>query len=118
MVIGILSRQITTPITQLLGKYPGDVLWATMLFFGLGVIIHRLATVRLAVLTLTLASTVEISQLYHAEWIDTIRGNYFGHLVLGSSFSAYDIVAYGIGVIIGAAIDRIIMVDDLTNRPA
>lgn len=111
MVIGFLSRQITTPLTVLLGKYPGDALWALMLFFALGVFLRRLSTVRLAALTMALATTVEFSQLYHTDWIDAIRGNMVGHLVLGSSFSAYDIAAYGIGILIGASIDHFIVVD-------
>jgi hypothetical protein len=115
-VIGILSRQIMNPLTALLGKYPGDVLWALMLFFAIGAFLQRLSTVRLAVLSMTLSTAVEISQLYHADWIDAIRGNMIGHLVLGSSFSVYDIVAYGIGILIGASIDHFIVVGRRTSR--
>ena len=102
MTAGFLSRQISIPPIGLLAKYPGDGLWASMLFFALGGIFHRLSTVRLAVLSMTLATAVEMSQLYHAGWIDAIRGNFFGHLVLGSSFSVLDIAAYGVGILLAA----------------
>lgn len=109
MVIGLLSRQIPTPLMELFGKYPGDIFWAMMLFFALGTVSERLSTVRLALLTMAMATTVELSQLYHADWLDTIRRNFIGHLVLGASFSVYDIVAYGFGIIFGASIDHAIL---------
>lgn len=54
-----------------------------------------------AVITLALAFLVEISQLYHAPWIDTIRQTTLGGLVLGFGFLWTDLVCYSAGVMIG-----------------
>ena len=44
---------------------------------------------------------IEVSQLYHAEWIDSIRATTLGGLVLGYGFLWSDLVAYTIGVGVG-----------------
>ena len=44
---------------------------------------------------------IEVSQLYHAEWIDSIRATTLGGLVLGYGFLWNDLVAYIIGVGVG-----------------
>ncbi len=48
---------------------------------------------------------VELSQLYHAPALDTIRATRAGHLVLGSGFDPRDLAAYALGVL-GAAVFR------------
>lgn len=48
---------------------------------------------------------IEISQLYHAEWIDRIRDTSLGGLVLGYGFLWSDIEAYTLGVASCAAIE-------------
>jgi hypothetical protein len=60
------------------------------------------ATGRPAVLTRLLSLMVEISQLYHASWIDSIRQTTIGDLTLGFGFLwselACDAVGIGLGV--------------------
>lgn len=46
--------------------------------------------------------TVELSQLYHAPWIDELREIHLGALLLGHSFLWSDVVCYGAGVCVGA----------------
>lgn len=85
-----------------MGKYPGDAFWALMVFLGWGVVFPGVSTARLAAVALATCGLVELSQLYRAPWIDSIRGTTLGHLVLGSGFTWGDFVAYGIGVGVGA----------------
>ncbi len=54
-----------------------------------------------AVISLALAFLVEVSQLYHAPWIDSIRQTTLGGLVLGFGFLWTDLVCYSVGVMIG-----------------
>ncbi len=49
-----------------------------------------------------------MSQLYHAEWIDSIRATTLGGLVLGYGFLWSDLVAYTIGVGIGFLFELIL----------
>ena len=86
-----------------LGKYPGDALWALMVFCGLGFINPGASTLRLAVYALLISYVDEFTQLYQAPWINEIRSSYVGHLVLGSTFSWYDMAAYTVGVAFGVA---------------
>lgn len=59
-----------------------------------------------AVIAGGIAVAVELSQLYHAPWIDTIRGFRLGSLVLGSTFNWPDIPADAVEILIAALIDR------------
>jgi hypothetical protein len=56
-----------------------------------------------------LAFLVEISQLYHAPWIDAIRQTTLGGLVLGFGFLRTDLVCYSVGVMIGVIADLAIV---------
>jgi hypothetical protein len=46
-----------------------------------------------------------LTQLYQAPWLNAIRGTTLGHLVLGSTFSWTDMLAYTVGVATGATIE-------------
>jgi hypothetical protein len=56
-------------------------------------------------ISLALAFLVEVSQLYHAPWIDGIRNTTLGGLVLGFGFLWSDLVCYLIGIVAGALIE-------------
>ena len=80
------------------GKYPGDAVWAIMAFFAWGLLLPNSSTNRLALYALITSYADEFSQIYQAEWIDEIRRTPLGHLILGSTFSWFDMLAYTIGV--------------------
>jgi hypothetical protein len=80
----------------------GDALWAMMVAWWVSALVPaRSLTVR-AVSALTISWIVELSQLYHAPWIDGLRRLRVVHLVLGSDFDARDLASYAAGV--GAAV--------------
>jgi hypothetical protein len=91
-----------------LGKYPGDALWALMVFCIWGFAIPACSTGRLALYALLTCYADEFSQLYQTPWINAIRSTVAGHLILGSTFSWFDMVAYTVGVGVGAAARRVI----------
>ena len=98
IALGLLSRQVSGLFPAVLGKYPGDALWALMVFLGLGACFPHASSIRNGILALAFSYLIEFSQLYHAPWIDAIRHTTPGHLVLGSGFSVTDLIAYTIGV--------------------
>src|SRR5207237_49913 len=57
---------------------------------------------RLATVALAYSCAIEVSQLYHAPWIDAIRRTLPGALVLGYGFLWSDLVCYAAGVALGA----------------
>lgn len=72
-----------------------------MIFTGFGFLFPKIETKKLTFISLLFCYGIELSQLYHAEWIDGIRATTLGGLVLGYGFLWSDIVAYTIGVGVG-----------------
>jgi hypothetical protein len=103
IVAGLASRRYPGLFPGVLGKCPGDVLWALMVFCVWGFAIPACSTGRLALYALLTCYADEFSQLYQAPWINAIRSTVVGHLVLGSTFSWLDMLAYTVGVGVGVA---------------
>jgi hypothetical protein len=104
IVTGLASRSsLAIYLPSFLAKYAGDTLWALMVFFVLGFIFPSVRTGSAALLTIALSFGVELSQLYQAEWINTIRDTRIGALILGEGFKWSDIVCYTAGCILGLA---------------
>ena len=99
---GLLWRSGLIPMPPWLSNNGGDALWALMVFAGFGFPLPRASTLLVAVLALAFAWGVEFSQLYHAPWIDVIRATIPGKLVLGNTFYWSDLIAYAVGVSLGA----------------
>jgi hypothetical protein len=51
------------------------------------------------------AVLVELTRLVHSPWLDDFRLTLAGALLLGRIFSLWNIVAYAVGIVLGAAID-------------
>jgi hypothetical protein len=60
-----------------------------------------------ALTALVLSTLIEISQLYHAAWIDAIRGYKVGGLILGYGFLWSDIICYAFGIGLGVLFEFI-----------
>lgn len=103
---GLLLRSRFVSLPEFAEKYGGDLLWALMVFFGFGLICQRESTFRIGLHALGFAWAVEFSQLYRAEWIDGIRATRIGHLVLGATFNAPDLLAYAAGAALGMALEK------------
>ena len=105
ILLGLASRAYPFLVPAVLGKYPGDALWALMVLLGIAFLRPGLRPLRLAVLTLSFSWLIEFSQLYQAPWIHSIRATRVGHLALGSGFHAADLLAYAVGVVAGLILD-------------
>src|SRR5262249_396268 len=101
--LGLGSRWEQAALPPFVAKYAGHALWALLGFLGSGLLFAAQATWRVALLALAFSFAVEFSQLYHAPWIDTLRGYRLGALVLGDTFGWGDLAAYMVGVACGAA---------------
>ena len=105
LVLGLASRRHSTVLPSFLAEYAGDTLWAMMVFFGIGLMAAKSSTIRVAIAAMVVSYAVELSQLYHASWIDSIRDTRIGGLVLGYGFLWSDIACYTVGVALGVAIE-------------
>lgn len=97
-------------------QYPGDALWATMVYLGIAFLFPRIASLPLAGLALAVSFTVEFSQLYQGAWAQAVRATRLGHLVLGAGFDRIDLIAYVIGAAIGWISDHLLFFR--THAPA
>jgi hypothetical protein len=102
---GLLWRSGFIPLPPSLSNYGGDALWALMVFVGFGFLFPRASTLLAALLALTFAWGIEFSQLYTAPWIDALRATIPGRLVLGNTFNWGDLVAYALGIGLGALVE-------------
>lgn len=85
-------------------QYGGDTLWAAMFLFFLRIFFAKTNIVKLAIINFLLGAADETLQLYQAPWIQTIRQNKIGGLLLGYGFLWSDIVCYLVGTLISLCI--------------
>lgn len=105
ILLGLASRRYASPLSALFGKYPGDALWAVMVFFGWGALRPRTSSLSVALLALATCFAVEALKLYQAPWIVGIRHTVLGHLVFGHVFSFENLTAYAVGVAVALGIE-------------
>lgn len=67
------------------------------------------AALLLAAIALGISFAVELSQLYHAPWINEIRATRLGALARGHGFLWSDLVCYAFGVTAAAAVDLVLL---------
>jgi hypothetical protein len=108
LALGLASRHGPGALPAALGKYPGDALWATMVFFGWCALRPRARTREVALLATSTCVVVEVAKLWQAPWLVAFRHTTVGHLLLGHVFSWQNLVAYGVGVLAGVALDRLL----------
>ena len=87
-------------------KYGGSVLWGAMVFFLVAMAASNLSRRRIALISAAIAICVELFRLVHAPWLDAFRLTLAGALLLGRIFSAWDMLAYGVGIVLGMLLDR------------
>jgi hypothetical protein len=108
MFLGLTARRFSVYLPNFINIYLGDTLWSLMVFFMFGFIFKTKETRWVAFTSLLFSFSIEISQLYHSPWIDSLRRNRVGGLILGYGFLWSDLVAYTIGIGIGMFIEKII----------
>jgi len=90
------------------GTYGGDVLWSFALYQALRTVHIGAPAVRLALACMAISTAVEMSQLYHAPWLDALRAYRPVALALGSGFLWSDLVCYGVGAAAGWGLDAVL----------
>jgi Protein of unknown function (DUF2809) len=97
-------------------KYGGSVLWASMVFLLVAIVGPRLQGRNAALLSIVIATSVELFRLVHAPWLDAFRLTLPGALLLGRIFSLWNMLAYGIGIILALLLDQLVAAT-LAKRP-
>lgn len=102
IVLGLISRSGSPLLPQLIKDYAGDTLWALVAYLAIAFIFPRLSIIKVALFAGIFSLLIEVSQLYHADWIDALRQFRLVGLVVGYGFLWSDLVCYFVGIGIGA----------------
>ncbi len=103
--LGSRTSAAAAHLPRFLTAYAGDTLWASMAYLCLLFVWPRLSVRHAAASALGISVLVELSQLLHTPWLDALRANRFGALVLGRGFVWSDLVCYAVGVGLAAGVD-------------
>ena len=105
IVLGLASRSGSSLIPSILKEYAGDALWAVAAYLTVAFLFPHFSITKVALIAGLFSVTIEVSQLYHAPWIDYIRRLRLGRLVLGFGFLWSDLVCYVVGISTGALLE-------------
>jgi hypothetical protein len=106
VALGLGSRRYAALLPGFVAAYSGDTLWALTAVLLFGLLLPGATTWQVASLAMSFAVLIEVGQLYHAPWIDSIRRTTIGGLILGYDFIWSDLACYAVGVGLGAMIER------------
>ncbi|MDX9853201.1 MAG: DUF2809 domain-containing protein [Tenuifilaceae bacterium] len=104
--LGLMLRHLSAHLPHAINLMLGDAIWASMIFVLLAIVLKKVSTARVALASLLFCYAIEITQLYHAPWIDTLRATRIGGLILGFGFLWSDLVAYAVGVAAAAIVEK------------
>jgi len=109
ILLGLASRRYGNILPEFISAYSGDTLWAAMVYFGLRILFPSTSVLKVAIGALLFSYCIEISQLYQADWINTIRKTTPGALILGHGFLWTDMVCYTVGILFSTITDYYIL---------
>lgn len=107
IVLGVLWRFAPLHLPAFARKYGGSLLYAGMLYWLVVALAPRMRVWGVAVWALGLAWGVEAFKLVHWGALDAFRITLAGKLMLGRVFTLGALVAYAVGVLVVAGVDRV-----------
>jgi hypothetical protein len=105
ILTGLASRSHSLQLSHFVKEYAGDTLWALAVYLMIAVLATGMHIRKVAVIAGLISLSIEVSQLYHAPWIDQIRHTRLGGLVLGFGFLWSDLLCYAVGIGIGVLLE-------------
>jgi hypothetical protein len=84
-----------------LSQYTGDTMWALAFFALFRAILIKSNLFTVFLVTLDFSFLIELSQLWHPDWLENIRRTAVGGLLLGFGFQWTDLICYTAGCLIG-----------------
>lgn len=109
ILIGLASRHFSALLPARMAKNAGDVLYAVMVYWLLGLCFPRLPPARTALAAGLFCLAIEFLKFSNASWLVAARHNRFGALVFGSGFHVSNLVCYVIGVLVALALETILI---------
>ncbi|WP_246079360.1 DUF2809 domain-containing protein [Paenibacillus piri] len=106
IVLGLGSRTYSGLLPVFIAEHAGDMLWASMVYFGFRFLFTSKSLAWAAAGSLLFSFGIEFSQLYQAEWIVKLRHTLLGALIIGRGFLTLDLIRYALGVTIAFGVDK------------
>ena len=103
IIVGLFSRTKYLPYPDFM--WVGDIFYGLLIFFIIGFLYPDRSKSGVGLAAFILCCMIELSQLYQADWIVLLRETKMGALVLGHTFLWSDLLAYGVGVLLGIGIE-------------
>ena len=107
ILAGLPARAFQEKLPYWYTQYFGDFLWAMLIYFLCATIL-RMKAMHALLVALSTTYLIEISQLFRPDWLEYLRSLRICALVLGYGFLWSDLVAYALGICLGAIIDTCI----------
>lgn len=103
---GLVIRFAPLGLPSFIVKYGGSTLWALMIYWIVSALLPSWRLLKVALLTGAFTAAIEFFKLYHSPTLDAFRLTLPGVLLLGRSFSVWDIIAYWLAISIGVFSDK------------
>lgn len=104
---GLLTRA-DVPLPGLLRTYGGDTLYAVLVYVLLAFLAPARPPLQLGVAAALACLLVELSQLLDVGWLNALRANRLGALVLGRGFVWTDLACYAVGAAVAACAELLL----------
>jgi hypothetical protein len=101
VMAGLAVRMAPLGLPAVVVKYGGSMLWAVMIYWIVSTALARWRLPVVGMIAGAIATAVEFFKLYHSPGMDAFRLTLPGMILLGRTFSVWDIAAYWVAI--GAA---------------
>ena len=107
-ILGFATKFYAGPGASWVAGYVGGffyVVFWVFLFLGLA---PGSSPGSVALWVFGITSALELLQLWHPPFLENIRSTFFGHALIGSTFSCWDFVYYGLAGLAAPALARLV----------
>lgn len=102
MLLGLASRSSAAEtLPEVVQDYSGDVLGALMVYLLIAAVLPKRGPSHIALIAMAFATSIEVSQFFRPDWLETIRNLPGMRLIFGYSFLWSDLLCYASGITIG-----------------
>ena len=98
--MGLYTKQYSGIASNWVHNYFGGIMYVVFFSLLFSIIFNKTNILKIVVLVFIITTIIEILQLWHPQFLESIRASFLGKALIGSTFSYFDIVHYFIGMIL------------------